>query len=138
VAFQDSGVNTPRAVCETHSQSYTVGIGGGNGFLGTSGHRQIIGALCAERHTFTFANGTLCSACRELICSRAFHFIFRKHPQIYPFLQILRENWPMPLPFLNHSALVLFVKRTRIPISFRSIGFCAILVCVSTSSYLSG
>ena len=33
-------LNIPRSVCET--QSCTVGIRGGNGFLGTSGHRQMM------------------------------------------------------------------------------------------------
>ena len=32
--------NIPRSVCET--QSCAVGIKGGNGFLGTSGHRQMM------------------------------------------------------------------------------------------------
>ena len=40
----------------------------------------------------------------------------------------------MPLSLLNHSALALFAKRTRIPTSARSIGFCAIWVCISSSS----
>jgi len=40
----------------------------------------------------------------------------------------------MPLSLLNHSALALFAQRTRIPTSARSIGFCAILVCISSSS----
>ena len=40
----------------------------------------------------------------------------------------------MPLSLLNHSALALFVQRTRIPTSARSIGFCAIWVCISSSS----
>ena len=35
---------------------------------------------------------------------------------------------------LNHSALVLFAQSTRIPTSARSIGFCAIWVCISSSS----
>ena len=35
-----SGDNIPRCVFET--QSCTVGIRGGNGFLGTSGHRQMM------------------------------------------------------------------------------------------------
>ena len=41
----------------------------------------------------------------------------------------------MPLSLLNHSALALFAQRTRIPTSARSIGFCAIWVCISSSSY---
>ena len=41
---------------------------------------------------------------------------------------------PMPLSLLNHSALALFAQRTRIPTSARSIGFCAIWVCISSSS----
>ena len=33
-----------------------------------------------------------------------------------------------------HSALALFAQRTRIPTSARSIGFCVIWVCISSSS----
>ena len=40
----------------------------------------------------------------------------------------------MPLSLLNHSALALFAQRTRILTSARSIGFCAIWVCISSSS----
>ena len=40
----------------------------------------------------------------------------------------------MPLSLLNHSALALFAQRSRIPTSARSIGFCAIWVCISSSS----
>ena len=40
----------------------------------------------------------------------------------------------MPLSLLNHSALALFAQRTRIPTSARSIGFCAIWGCISSSS----
>jgi len=40
----------------------------------------------------------------------------------------------MPLSLLNHSALALFAQRTRIPTSAHSIGFCAIWVCISSSS----
>ena len=40
----------------------------------------------------------------------------------------------MPLSLLNHPALALFAQRTRIPTSARSIGFCAIWVCISSSS----
>ena len=40
----------------------------------------------------------------------------------------------MPLSLLNHSALALFAQRTRFPTSARSIGFCAIWVCISSSS----
>jgi len=39
-----------------------------------------------------------------------------------------------PLSLLNYSALALFAQRTRIPTSARSIGFCAIWVCISSSS----
>ena len=42
----------------------------------------------------------------------------------------------MPLSLLYHSALALFAQRTRIPTSARSIGFCAIWVCISSSSIL--
>ena len=50
------------------------------------------------------------------------------------FLHFLREFWPMPLPLMIHSALVLFAQRTLIPTSARSIGFCVIWVCISSSS----
>jgi hypothetical protein len=40
----------------------------------------------------------------------------------------------MPLSLLNHSALALFALHTRILTSARSIGFCAIWVCISSSS----
>jgi len=40
----------------------------------------------------------------------------------------------MPLSLLNHSVLALFAQRTRIPTSACSIGFCAIWVCISSSS----
>jgi hypothetical protein len=51
-----------------------------------------------------------------------------QHPQIPRFLQIFRGIWPMHLSLLNHSAIALFVQRAR------SIGFCAIWVCISSSS----
>jgi len=98
---------------------------------------RTIGALRAERHTLTSAEWTSCSACHELLCSRAFLFIVLRnaqHPQIPRFLQIFRGKWPMPLSLLNHSALALFAQHTRIPTSARSIGFCAIWVCISSSS----
>ena len=98
---------------------------------------RTIGGLRAERNTLTSAEWTSCSACHELFCSRAFRLIVlwsAQHPQIPRFLQIFRGIWPMPLSLLNHSALALFAKRTRIPTSARSIGFCAIWVCISSSS----
>ena len=64
-------------------------------------------------------------------------FIVRRsaqHPQKPRFLQIFRGIWPLPLSLLNHSALALFAQRTRIPTYSRIIGFCAIWVCVSSSS----
>jgi len=42
----------------------------------------------------------------------------------------------MPLPLMIHSALALFAQRTRIPTSARSIGFCVIWVCISSSSLI--
>ena len=57
-----------------------------------------------------------------------------RYPQMPRFSQFLREFWPMPLPLMIHSALALFVQRTRIPTSARSIGFCVIWVCISPSS----
>ena len=91
----------------------------------------------AERHTLTSVEWTSCSACHELLCSRAFLFIVLRsaqHPQIPRFLQIFRGIWPMPLSLLNHSELALFAQRTRIPTSARSIGFYVIWVCFSSSS----
>ena len=35
---------------------------------------------------------------------------------------------------MNHSALALFAQRTRIPTSARSIGFCVIWICISSST----
>ena len=102
---------------------------------------RTIGALRAERHILTSAEWTSCSACHELFCSRAFLFIVLRsaqHPQIPRFLHIFRGIWPMPLSLLNHSALALFAQRTRIPTSARSIGFCAIWVCISSSSSKKG
>ena len=81
---------------------------------------RTIGALRAERHTLTSAEWTSCSACHELLCSRAFLFIVLRsaqNQQIPRFLQIFRGIWPMPLSLLNHSALALFAQRTRIPTS---------------------
>ena len=43
----------------------------------------------------------------------------------------------MSLSLLNHSALALFARRTHIPTSARSIGFYAIWVCISSSSYFT-
>ena len=46
---------------------------------------RTIGALRAVRHTLTSAEWTSCSACHELLCSRAFLFIVLRsaqHPQI--------------------------------------------------------
>jgi len=75
---------------------------------------------------------------RRGICSRAFLFIVLRsaqHPQIPRFLQIFEGIWPMPLSLLNYSALPLFAQRTCIPTSAaHSIGFCAIWVCISSSS----
>ena len=48
-------------------------------------------------------------------------------------LQKARNLANAPLP-PDHSALALFAQRTRIPTSARSIGFCAIWVCISSSS----
>ena len=98
---------------------------------------RTIGALRAERHTFNSAEWTSCSACHELLCSRAFLFIVLRsaqRPQIPRFLQIFRGNWPMPFSLLNHSALVLFAQRARIPTSARSTGFCVTWVCITSSS----
>ena len=88
------------------------------------------------------ANGTSCFACHELLCSRAFLFISLLYCGVrsahkylaFLLLQIFRGIRPMPLPLLNHSARALFAQGTRIPPSARSIGFCVIWVCNSSSS----
>ena len=73
---------------------------------------------------------------RASLLARILFIVLRsaQHPQIPRFLQIFRGIWPMPLSLLNHPALALFAQRTRIPTSARSIGFCAIWVCISSSS----
>ena len=43
----------------------------------------------------------------------------------------------MPLPLSSYSILVCFAQRTRIPTSARSIGFCVIWVCISSSSIMT-
>jgi len=86
---------------------------------------RTIGALRAERHNWTSAEWTSCSACHELLCSCAFLFIVLRsaqHPRIPRCLQIFRGIWPMPLSLLNHSALALLAQRTRIPTSLLSCG----------------
>ena len=40
----------------------------------------------------------------------------------------------MPLPLSSYLILACFAQRTRIPTSARSIGFCVIWVCISSSS----
>ena len=125
-AFLFTSTSTPRTRKEFLSRQSLLWLRG-----------RTIGALRAERRTLTFSDWTLCSACHESLCSRAFLFIVLRsaqHPQIPRFLQIFRGIWPMPLSLLNHTALVLFVQRTRIPTSARSTGFCAIWVCISSSS----
>ena len=57
-----------------------------------------------------------------------------RYPQSASLFAFFREFWPMPIPLMNHSALALYAQRTRIPTSARSIGFCVIWVCVSSSS----
>ena len=98
---------------------------------------RTLGALRAERQILTSANGTSCSARHEL-SSRTFLFIVSAECALPTnaslFLHFLREFWPMPLPLMIHSALALFAQRTRIPTSARSIGFCVIWVCISSSS----
>jgi hypothetical protein len=125
-AFLFTSTSTPRTRKEFLSRQSLLWLRG-----------RTIGALRAGRHTLTSAEWTSQSACHELLCSRTFLFIVLRnvqHPQISHFSQIFRGIWPMPLSLLNHSALALFAQRTRIPTSARSIGFCAIWVCISSSS----
>jgi hypothetical protein len=86
---------------------------------------RTIGALRAEWYTLTSAEWTSCSACHELLCSRA------ATPTNTSLFAFFRGIWPMPLSLLNHSALALFALHTHILTSARSIGFCAIWVCIS-------
>ena len=98
---------------------------------------RTIGALRAERQILTSANGTSCFPHVTSYVRAPFSLLFlrsARYPRMPRFLQFLREFWPMPLPLMNHSALALFAQRTRIPTSARSIGFCVIWVCVSSSS----
>ena len=131
-AFLRGGLFYSLPLRERGRSSCPVKASHGSGLRG-----RTIGALRAERHTLTSAEWTSCSAYHELLCSRAFLFIVLRsaqHPRIPRFLQIFRGVWPMPLSLLNHSALALFAQRTRISTSARSIGFCAIWVCISSSS----
>jgi len=77
---------------------------------------RTIGALCAERHTSTSANGTSCSACHELRWSRAFLFIILRYtqdPNMPRVKWIWRGTWPTPLPLLIYSALACFLRCTH-------------------------
>ena len=99
---------------------------------------RTIGALRVKRHVLVSANGTLRSACHELRCLRAFLFIVLQSAQ-YPqptntslFANFRRTLTNAPLP-PESFCLALFAQRTRIPTSARSIGFCVIWVCISSS-----
>ena len=65
---------------------------------------RTIGALRAERHTSTSAEWTSCSACHELLCSRAFLFIVLRSAQcatptnISLFVNVPRNLANAPLP----------------------------------------
>jgi hypothetical protein len=61
-----------------------------------------------------------------------------QHPQIPRFFAKFPRNLANAFSLLNHSALALFAQRTRIPTSARSIGFCVICVCISSSSREGG
>ena len=98
---------------------------------------RTIGALRAVRHTLTSAEWTSCSACHELLCSRAFLFVVLQSAQYPQVPRFLRGTWPMPLPLSSYSILACFAQSTRIPTSARSIGFCVIWVCISSSSSVS-
>ena len=92
---------------------------------------------CCKAHSFDLCRANLVFRMSRVSLLAPFLLVILRsaqHPQIPRFLQIFRIIWPMLLPLLNHSALVLFAQRTRIPTSARSIGFCVIWVCVSSSS----
>ena len=69
----------------------------------------------------------------ERLCSRAFLFIVLRSAQHPQKPRFPRGIWPMPLPLSSYSALALFCA-THTPTSARSIGFCVIWVCISSSS----
>ena len=84
--------------------------------------------LCQWNFVFRTSRATLARLPLYCFCGvRATH-------KCLAFLQFWREVWPMPLPLMNHSAPALFAKSTRISTSARSIGFCVIWVCISSSS----
>ena len=94
---------------------------------------RTIGALRAERHTLTSAEWTSCSACHELLCSRAFLFIVLRsaqHPQIPRFLQIIRGIWPMPLSLLNQESFRNARAFPLLPAALASVPFGFVLVRV--------
>ena len=98
-----------------------------------------ISALRAERHTLTsLPSGPrvphVTSFFARAPSSLLFCGVRNTHKFLAFFLKIFRGNWPMPFSLLNHSAHDLFAQRTRIPTSARSIGFCVIWVCISSSS----
>jgi len=74
-----------------------LSVGGGGALLFTASPRtrkeflsrqsllwlrgRTVGALCAERHILTSPEWTSCSACHELLCSRAFLYIVLQSAQ---------------------------------------------------------
>ena len=94
---------------------------------------RTIGALRAERQMLTSANGTSCSARHEL-SSRAFLFIVSAECAL-PTNASLFANFARILAYApppHESLRTCFVCATHA--SARSIGFCVIWVCISSSS----
>ena len=136
----DSTLLSGSGVCDFSIHCHSVdeeGVPALPGHLMARG--RIIGALRAERQILTSANGTSCSARHELRSRTSLLIVLRsvRYSQMPRLLQFLREFWPMLLPIINHSTFALLAQRTRFPSSSRSIGFCVIWVCISSSSSLS-
>ena len=94
------------------------------------------GALRAERYTLTSANGILCFACHELLCSRALLLVFLRsaqHPQIPRFWIFYEEfcEW-LSLPWVITDLLCLRNARAfpLLPAALASVPFGFVLVRV--------
>ena len=77
---------------------------------------RTIGALRAERHTLTSAEWTSCSACHELLCSRAFLFFLCSAECATPTNASLFANFPRNLanaPLPPESFRTCFVCATH-------------------------
>ena len=108
---------------------------------------RTIGALRAERHTLTSAEWTSCSACHELLCSRAFLFIVYCSAECAtPTNTSLSANFPRdlanaPLPPESFCTCFLLCLRNArafplLPAALASAPFGFVLVRVRVNRYL--